>query len=125
MGVSRHRDGTICIPPPPPPRPWSQQPRSSPPVAITCRNSRSISRRCRSAPGDFIGNRTGNEHIHLTGLPINTSQNKVLRQPVESTQYTADTYRDACTELGITQSMGTVGDSYDNAMAESFFASLK
>ncbi len=27
--------------------------------------------------------------------------------------------------MGITQSMGTVGDSYDNAMAESFFASLK
>ena len=40
-------------------------------------------------------------------------------------QYTADAYRDACTKLGVTQSMGTVGDSYDNAMAESFFASLK
>jgi transposase InsO family protein len=40
-------------------------------------------------------------------------------------QYTADAYRDACTQLGVTQSMGTVGDSYDNAMAESFFASLK
>ncbi len=40
-------------------------------------------------------------------------------------QYTADAFRDACAELGVTQSMGTVGDSYDNAMAESFFASLK
>jgi transposase InsO family protein len=40
-------------------------------------------------------------------------------------QYTADAYRDACANLGVTQSMGTVGDSYDNAMAESFFASLK
>jgi transposase InsO family protein len=40
-------------------------------------------------------------------------------------KYTADAYRDACTNLGVTQSMGTVGDSYDNAMAESFFASLK
>ena len=40
-------------------------------------------------------------------------------------QYTADSFRDACAELGVTQSMGTVGDSYDNAMAESFFASLK
>ena len=27
--------------------------------------------------------------------------------------------------MGITQSMGTVGDSYDNAMAESLWASLK
>ena len=40
-------------------------------------------------------------------------------------QYSADAFRVACAELGITQSMGTVGDSYDNAMAESFFASLK
>ncbi len=30
-----------------------------------------------------------------------------------------------CRTLGITQSMGTVGDSYDNAMAESFFAGFK
>jgi transposase InsO family protein len=40
-------------------------------------------------------------------------------------QYTAEAFRHVCAELGITQSMGTVGDSYDNAMAESFFASLK
>ncbi len=40
-------------------------------------------------------------------------------------QYTADAYREACTNLGVTQSMGTVGDSYDNAMAESLVASLK
>ena len=40
-------------------------------------------------------------------------------------QYTADAFRQTCTNLGVTQSMGTVGDSYDNAMAESFFASLK
>jgi transposase InsO family protein len=40
-------------------------------------------------------------------------------------QYTADAYHDACVAFGVTQSMGTVGDSYDNAMAESFFASLK
>jgi transposase InsO family protein len=40
-------------------------------------------------------------------------------------QYTSDAYRAACAALGITQSMGSVGDSYDNAMAESFFSSLK
>ena len=28
-------------------------------------------------------------------------------------QYSADAFRVACRELGITQSMGTVGDSYD------------
>lgn len=40
-------------------------------------------------------------------------------------QYTSGDYKDLCRLTGITQSMGTVGDSYDNAMAESFFASLK
>lgn len=40
-------------------------------------------------------------------------------------QYTSDDYRLVCADLRITQSMGTVGDSYDNAMAESFWASLK
>jgi transposase InsO family protein len=39
--------------------------------------------------------------------------------------YTSDDYRLLCTDLHITQSMGTVGDSYDNAMAESFWSSLK
>ncbi len=40
-------------------------------------------------------------------------------------QYTSGDYKKLCSQLGIAQSMGTVGDSYDNAMAESFFASLK
>ena len=40
-------------------------------------------------------------------------------------QYTSGEYKRLCKLMGITQSMGTVGDSYDNAMAESFFASLK
>ena len=30
-----------------------------------------------------------------------------------------------CREMGIRLSMGTVGDAYDNAMAQSFFASLE
>jgi transposase InsO family protein len=40
-------------------------------------------------------------------------------------QYTSSDYRKLCDQLGITQSMGSVGDSYDNAMAESIWASLK
>ena len=40
-------------------------------------------------------------------------------------QYTSDDYRLLCADLHVTQSMGTVGDSYDNAMAESFWATLK
>lgn len=40
-------------------------------------------------------------------------------------QYTSNDYKSICADMHIVQSMGTVGDSYDNAMAESFWASLK
>lgn len=49
----------------------------------------------------------------------------VLQGPFEPGQYTSDNFRRLCRAMGITQSMGTVGDSYDNAMAESFWSSLK
>ena len=40
-------------------------------------------------------------------------------------QYTSYAFGKRCQEAGIMPSMGTVGDAYDNAMAESFFASLE
>lgn len=40
-------------------------------------------------------------------------------------QYTSEEFKALSRRLGIRQSMGTVGDSYDNAMAESLWASLK
>lgn len=40
-------------------------------------------------------------------------------------QYTAEDYRVACAGFGVTQSMGSVGDSYDNAQAESVWSSFK
>ncbi|MDA8317318.1 MAG: IS3 family transposase [Actinomycetota bacterium] len=40
-------------------------------------------------------------------------------------QYTSITFSVRCRAMGIVQSMGTVGDSYDNALAESFWSSLK
>jgi transposase InsO family protein len=40
-------------------------------------------------------------------------------------QYTSHDFKKMCRRLKILQSMGTVGDSYDNAMAESLWASLK
>jgi transposase InsO family protein len=40
-------------------------------------------------------------------------------------QYTSKEFRRFCRRTRITQSMGTVGDSYDNAIAETLWASLK
>ena len=49
----------------------------------------------------------------------------LLRRPVESTQYTSLAFGSRCREAGVRPSMGSVGDAYDNAMVESFFASLE
>jgi len=40
-------------------------------------------------------------------------------------QYTSQVFQDRCRTAGIRSSMGSVGDCYDNAMAESFFATLE
>ena len=40
-------------------------------------------------------------------------------------QYTSLAFGSRCRQAGITQSMGSVGDCYDNALAESFFATLE
>ena len=43
----------------------------------------------------------------------------------QGSQYTSIAFGKRCKEMGVRPSMGTVGDAYDNAMAESFFASLQ
>lgn len=42
----------------------------------------------------------------------------VLRRPVESAQYVSIRYSERLAEAGIKPSVGSVGDSYDNALAE-------
>ena len=49
----------------------------------------------------------------------------VLRRPPESTQYTSVAFGNRCKEAGVRPSTGSVGDAYDNAMCESFFATLE
>ena len=39
--------------------------------------------------------------------------------------YTSKAYAQRCSEFGVTQSMGAVGTSADNALAESFNATMK
>jgi putative transposase len=49
----------------------------------------------------------------------------VLRRPVESTQYTSYAFNQVLDDHGVLASIGSVGDAYDNAMAESFIDSFK
>ncbi|WP_420822724.1 integrase core domain-containing protein [Streptomyces atratus] len=57
--------------------------------------------------------------------PSNTSRVEVLRRSVESTQYTSAAFAQVCDLHGIRRSMGRVGSSHDNALAESFWHGLK
>ena len=41
-----------------------------------------------------------------------------MQRPIEPTQFTSIRYGERLAEIGATPSIGTVGDSYDNALAE-------
>ena len=49
----------------------------------------------------------------------------VIHHSDQGSQYTSIAFGNRCKEMGVRPSMGTVGDAYDNAMAESFLASLE
>lgn len=49
----------------------------------------------------------------------------VIHHSDHGCQYTALAFGHRCQQLGVRPSRGTVGDAYDNAMAESFFATLE
>jgi putative transposase len=48
-----------------------------------------------------------------------------LRRPLESAQYTSFDYTQELTDHHVLASIGSVGDAYDNALAESFVDSFK
>jgi transposase InsO family protein len=49
----------------------------------------------------------------------------VVHHSDQGTQYTSIAFGMRCQEMGVRPSMGSVGDCFDNAMAESFFATLE
>ena len=49
----------------------------------------------------------------------------VIHHSDQGSQYTSLAFGKRCKEAGVRPSMGSVGDAYDNAMAESFFATLE
>jgi putative transposase len=64
----------------------------------------------------------------LAALEMAIGQRKphnVIHHSDQGSQYTALAFGGRCREAGIRPSMGSVGDAYDNAMCESFFATLE
>jgi putative transposase len=64
----------------------------------------------------------------LAALNMALQQRKpkgVIHHSDQGSQYTSIAFAQRCEKMGVRPSMGTVGDAYDNAMAESFFATLE
>jgi putative transposase len=64
----------------------------------------------------------------LAALDMALSQRRpknVIHHSDRGCQYTSYAFGNRCQEAGVMPSMGSVGDAYDNAMAESFFATLE
>ena len=49
----------------------------------------------------------------------------VIHHSDQGSQYTSLAFGQRCREAGVRPSMGSVGDCYDNALCESFFATLE
>jgi putative transposase len=49
----------------------------------------------------------------------------VIHHSDQGSQYTSVAFGNRCRQAGVRPSMGSVGDAYDNAMCESFFATLE
>ena len=49
----------------------------------------------------------------------------VIHHSDQGCQYTSIAFGQRCRDMGVRPSMGSVGDAYDNAMCESFFATLE
>ena len=87
------------------------------PAAINAqKRSRSSRRAIPGRPGDLNLSRNARSDRRLpaiaTFLPV------VLRRPVDSAQYVSIKYTERLAEAGIEPSVGSVGDSYHNALAE-------
>jgi putative transposase len=64
----------------------------------------------------------------LDALEMAIDQRKpvnVIHHSDQGSQYTSLAFGKRCQEAGVRPSMGSVGDAYDNAMCESFFATLE
>src|SRR6185503_7542058 len=88
------------------------------PAAIPNQNRLCSSRPATGGrPGDGNGARPDRSDRRFRML-IATSNSALLRRPFESAQYVSIKYTERLAEAGVEPSVGSVGDSFDNALAE-------
>ena len=64
--------------------------------------------------------------LDALNMALMTRQAKgVIHHSDQGSQYTSIEFGHRCRDAGVRPSMGSVGDAYDNAMCESFFATLE
>jgi len=64
--------------------------------------------------------------LDALNMALSTRRPKdVVHHSDQGSQYVSIAFGKRCSEAGVRPSMGSVGDAYDNAMAESFFATLE
>jgi transposase InsO family protein len=95
------------------PLPWTPSARAQADAALTA-HIRAIHARSRGTYG--------------RGAPVAVAQRRptqVMHHSDQGCQYTSIAFGLRCREAGVRPSMGSVGDAYDNALCQSFFASLE
>jgi putative transposase len=81
----------------------------------------------RRVVGWAIGDQMGADLV-LAALNMAVAQRRpkrVVHHSDRGRQYASIAFNERCREMGVLTSMGRIGDAYDNAMAESFFATLE
>ena len=120
MGPSRHSRGTNANQPPPTHQPPHRHPRSTthqrslPKTAPDAHAARPADDQATASPAA-----THDQPYEPSLLPLQLLTLETLRRPFESTQYLSIRYINRLAEVGIEPSVGSVGDSYHNALAES------
>ena len=82
---------------------------------------------CRRLVGWAMATHLGTQLV-LDALQMAITQRHpedVIHHSDQGSQYTSLAFGNQCHKAGIIPSMGSVGDCYDNAMCESFFATLE
>ena len=93
------------------------------PVAIAAQNCRFACDPTDGRPGERSLARPARSDLRFRAVIANPS-GEVLRRPIEFAQYASGDYQRALAHHGIVCSMSR-GNCWDNAVAESFFATLK